>query len=134
MVPEQTKGEDGLLSTKDAFARTPYLVGFRAGWFKFSICTMHSCYGKGEKDEQRKKEMADIVRLMKKRIESPDRWAKNAILLGDFNIFSARDPAMQSLTTVFKRPQVIEETEPGSNQDRSKPYPKSGNGKLTPAL
>lgn len=126
VVPEQVKNENGLLSAKDGFARTPYIVGFRAGWFKFSICTMHSYYGEGEKDEQRKKEMADIVRLMKKRIESPDRWAKNTIILGDFNIFSAKDSAMQSLTKVFKRPQVFEETEPGSNQDRSKPYDQIG--------
>ena len=36
LVPEMSKGE-GKLKSDFAFARTPYLAGFRAGWFKFTI-------------------------------------------------------------------------------------------------
>lgn len=126
VVPPQVKKSDGLLATEDAFARTPYIVGFRAGWFKFSIVTMHSYYGDGEKDPQRIKEMEDLVELLKKRIKAPDRWARNVILLGDFNIFSSDDPAMKALTKVFKRAASVGVGEPGSNQDRSKPYDQIG--------
>jgi endonuclease/exonuclease/phosphatase family metal-dependent hydrolase len=126
LVPEQVKDANGLLSTKEAFARSPYIVGFRAGWFKFSICTTHSYYGQGEKDKQRKKEMADLVRLLEVRIKSPDRWAPNVILLGDFNIFSAKDEAMKSLTKAFKRPGPAGQPESGSNQDRTKPFDQIG--------
>jgi hypothetical protein len=32
-----------------------------------------------------------VVRLLRERMKSKDRWANNAILLGDFNIFTTND-------------------------------------------
>jgi exonuclease III len=126
IVPEQTKKEDGLLEADSAYARSPYIVGFRAGWFRFSICTGHLYYGKGEKDPQRVKEMGDLVRQLQKRVNAPDPWARNIIVLGDFNIFSEKDTAMAALTKAFKRPAAFVGSTRGSNQDRTKPFDQIG--------
>src|SRR4030042_352361 len=48
---------DNTLVTEFAFSRSPYLVGFRAVWFKFTICTSHLYYGESRPaDAQRHKE------------------------------------------------------------------------------
>ncbi|MBN1538011.1 MAG: endonuclease/exonuclease/phosphatase family protein, partial [Anaerolineales bacterium] len=86
------------LSADFAFSRSPYLAGFRAGWFKFTICTQHLYYGESKADDaQRLKEAEMVVDLIKKRMKSHDRWANNAILLGDFNVFSTEDDTFLAL-------------------------------------
>lgn len=97
LIPPTTKKDEQLTSTF-AFARTPYLAGFRAGWFKFTICTQHLYYGKAKPDDpQRQKEAETIVSLLQERMKSKDRWANNVILLGDFNIFSTHDETFLAL-------------------------------------
>jgi endonuclease/exonuclease/phosphatase family metal-dependent hydrolase len=97
MVPP-TKKEGDLLSSEFAFARTPYLAGFRAGWFKFTICAQHLYYGEAKPDDpQRLKESEVITTLLRKRMESKDRWANNVIIVGDFNIFSTQDKTFLAL-------------------------------------
>lgn len=97
LIPAATK-ENDLLKSEFAFARTPYLAGFRAGWFKFTICTQHLYYGETKPDHpQRQREAETIVQLMQKRMKSKDRWANNAILLGDFNTFSIKDNTFLAL-------------------------------------
>lgn len=50
LVPPMKK--DGDTSVSDfAFSRTPYLAGFLAGWFKFTICTQHLYYGDAKPDD-----------------------------------------------------------------------------------
>jgi len=97
LVPPMTKtGET--LGSDFAFSRTPYLAGFRAGWFKFTICTQHLYYGEAKADEpQRLKEAEMLVKLLKGRMASKDRWANNSILLGDFNVFSTDDQTFMAL-------------------------------------
>lgn len=91
LVPEMKK-KGGLLSSDFSFSRTPYLAGFKAGWFKFTLCTQHAYYGTAKSDDpQRLAETLNVVRLLKKRMRSKDAWANNSILLGDFNIFSLKD-------------------------------------------
>lgn len=97
LVPPMTK-RNGNLASDFAFARTPYLAGFRAGWFKFTICTQHFYYGESKPDDpQRVKEAETVVGLLRERMKSKDRWAKNAILLGDFNVFSIKDKTFLAL-------------------------------------
>ena len=97
LLPAMTK-EEGLLKSDFAFARTPYLAGFRAGWFKFTICTQHLYYGESKPDDpQRKKESETVVDLLHQRMKSKDRWANNTILLGDFNVFSTKDQTFLAL-------------------------------------
>ncbi len=97
LSPPMTK-TDGTLAADFAFARSPYLAGFRAGWFKFTICTQHFYYGESKPDDvQRQKEAEMVVKLLKERMKSKDRWANNAILLGDFNVFSTEDQTFLAL-------------------------------------
>lgn len=105
LIPPMMK-EGGYLKSDFAFARTPYLAGFQAGWFKFTICTQHFYYGESKPDDpQRQKESETVVSLLKERMKSEDRWADNAILLGDFNIFSTDDKTFVALEKAnFKIP------------------------------
>lgn len=97
LVPPTRKDGDELVSDF-AFARTPYLAGFRAGWFKFTLCTQHFYYGQDRADDpQRVKEAQAVVKLLLQRMRAKDRWAPNAILLGDFNVFSSHDQTFHAL-------------------------------------
>ncbi len=97
LVPEMKK-EGGVLKSDFAFSRTPYVAGFKAGWFKFTLCTQHFYYGEDKADDpQRLLEAKMVLKLLKKRMESKDAWAGNSILLGDFNIFSIKDQTYQAI-------------------------------------
>lgn len=80
-------------------ARTPFMVGFRTGWFKFTICTTHTYYGEAKPDDpQRVKEIKQLATHLAKHVASDSAWAKNMILLGDFNIFKKDSAAYRALT------------------------------------
>lgn len=97
LVPEMKK-EGGVLKSDFAFSRTPYIAGFTAGWFKFTLCTQHFYYGQSKADDpQRLQEARNIVGLLKKRMKSKDAWANNTVLLGDFNIFSTKDETLKAI-------------------------------------
>lgn len=82
----------------DSTSRSPYFAGFRAGWFKFTICTMHAYYGTASADiAQRAQDARLTAERLRDRMKQKDRWARNAILLGDFNIFADDDKTARSL-------------------------------------
>lgn len=78
------------------FARSPFLVRFQSGWFKFYLCTVHLYYGdaSGEGYERRVDEIGAIAKLLKKRA---DKDGQNYILLGDMNIVGPNDDTMEAL-------------------------------------
>jgi endonuclease/exonuclease/phosphatase family metal-dependent hydrolase len=76
------------------FNRTPFLVAFQAGWFKFNICTVHIYYGSAKDTTERKREIADIASFFTARQEKD---GETYILLGDFNILNPQDPTMDAL-------------------------------------
>ncbi len=76
------------------FNRTPFLVAFQAGWFKFNICTVHIYYGSASDTAKRKQEIADIAGFFTKRQKKD---GESYILLGDFNILNPKDPTMAAL-------------------------------------
>ncbi len=119
LVPVMKK-KAGVLSSDFAFSRTPYIAGFKAGWFKFTLCTQHFYYGKSKADDpQRLKESQMIVDLLKKRMRSKDAWANNSILLGDFNIFSIKDETFQAIEKgLFKIPAKLKGTYTNANRDK----------------
>jgi endonuclease/exonuclease/phosphatase family metal-dependent hydrolase len=81
------------------YARTPFIVGFRTGWFKFTICTTHIYYGKSVADDpQRIQEIRLLATHLAKTVTKQQAWAKNMILLGDFNIFDVTDETFKALT------------------------------------
>lgn len=86
-----------LVSGERQFARTPFIVAFQSGWFKFVICTVHIYYGResGEKLERRIDEIDAIAKFLSDRA---DDEAANYILLGDFNIVSPEHQTMQALS------------------------------------
>lgn len=119
LVPEMQK-TNGTLSSDFAFSRTPYVAGFKAGWFKFTLCTQHFYYGESISDDpQRLKEAENIVKLLKKRMKSKDAWAGNSILLGDFNVFSTEDKTFQAIEKEkFHIPKNLRGTYTNANQDK----------------
>lgn len=78
------------------FARAPYLASFRAGWFKFNLCTVHIFFGSdsgaalARRIEEIKQIAAHFQRLDK-------REQGDYILLGDFNIVSPQHRTMEAL-------------------------------------
>jgi endonuclease/exonuclease/phosphatase family metal-dependent hydrolase len=119
LVPEMKK-EGGVLKSDFAFSRTPYVAGFKAGWFKFTLCTQHFYYGEDKADDpQRLQEAKAIVQLLKKRMKSRDAWANNTILLGDFNIFSTNDETFKTIENeMFEIPAKIKGTYTNAIQDK----------------
>ncbi len=121
LVPEAAKSA-GQLQSEFAFARTPYLAGFRAGWFKCTICADHLYYGESKPDDpQRLTEAKMIVELLRERMKSKDRWANNVIFVGDLNVFSMADKTLLALTEAdFKIPANL--AGQYTNAKRDKPF------------
>ena len=72
-------------------------------------------------DPQRLEESRNVVRLLKKRMKAKDAWANNAILLGDFNIFSIEDETFQAIEKEnFKIPANLRGVY--TNAGRDKPF------------
>jgi endonuclease/exonuclease/phosphatase family metal-dependent hydrolase len=98
LVLPPLRGEDGKRTPAEQLARTPFLVGFRSGWLKFTICTAHILYGKGiANHEKRVQEISKLAQFLAARVAHPDAWAKNMIVLGDFNIFNPKDATFSAL-------------------------------------
>jgi endonuclease/exonuclease/phosphatase family metal-dependent hydrolase len=103
---------------KQQFARSPFLVAFQAGWFRFSLCTVHIYYGKdsGEELKRRIDEIRKLVAFFAKRQDSANAAEKdrtgaveNYILLGDFNVVSPEHETMKALKSRgFKVPEQID--------------------------
>ena len=102
-VKDEKKGERKL-----QFARTPYIVAFHAGWFRFVLTTVHIFYGKDKKvDPRRLEEISAVAKFIKKRAKDEK---ENYILLGDFNIFNTNDETMKALEKQgFYIPDAIKE-------------------------
>lgn len=97
------------------FARTPFLVAFASGWFRFYLCTVHIYYGaeSGAGLRRRIEEIRKLVAYFARRQDSETRARKKAvaeaggrfapgqtenyILLGDFNVVSPVHETMQAL-------------------------------------
>jgi len=110
VVTEKTKKSgDGTIDAKvvkNQFARTPFLVAFQSGWFKFSLCTVHIYFGSesGAKLKRRVDEIKRLVKFFADRQDKENRQTKDAlgnvenyILLGDFNVVSPEHKTMQAL-------------------------------------
>ena len=96
--------------------RTPYLVGFRAGWTSLMLCTVHIAYGEAVKDDPvRVKEIDGIAKFLAARSREKSNNYSNLVLLGDFNIFGRGDVTMQAITKAgFEVPKELQ-TVPQTN-------------------
>lgn len=90
--------ERDALNPNRQFDRTPFIVSFQSGWFKFKICTVHIYYGatSGIKLERRQREIREVAKFLKKRADKDSK--EHYILLGDFNIVSPEHETMEALT------------------------------------
>ena len=125
VLPPQGKKGGGYLA-EDQLSRTPYIVGFRAGWFRFTICTTHILYGEAvAEDPARTREIRELARFLAARVQEEHAWARNMIVLGDFNIFRPTDVTFKALTDAgFVIPQQLR-TLP-NNVERNKHYDQIG--------
>lgn len=105
------------VETRQQFARSPFLVAFQSGWFRFSLCTVHIYYGDdtGDKLQQRIDEIRKLIAFFAKRQDAttPDTdhlgAPENYILLGDFNVVSPEHETMVALQSKgFKIPAEID--------------------------
>jgi endonuclease/exonuclease/phosphatase family metal-dependent hydrolase len=103
-------------------ARSPFLVGFQVGWFKFMLCTVHVLYGTATaEDPDRLEEIKNLSGFLVKRVKDRHAWAKNLILLGDFNIFRPTDVTLGAISDAgFIVPEQIQRLP--SNAARNKHY------------
>jgi hypothetical protein len=120
------------------FARTPFICGFKSGWTKFNLCTVHIYYGKAQaEDPRRVQEIKDLAKFLAKRAKMPPaqpsrpdgkvtpgrtQEPENLIVLGDFNIFSRSDATLKALLDQgFTIPEELQAVE-GSNTKQDKHY------------
>ena len=94
------------------FARTPYIVGFRAGSERFALLTAHIKYG--DVPEDRIPELQALARYVafeiRDRAKTADAEETNLIVLGDFNIDKrGEDPLFQTFvsTGLMVPPQLM---------------------------
>jgi endonuclease/exonuclease/phosphatase family metal-dependent hydrolase len=104
-------------------ARTPFVAGFRAGWARFQLATVHIIYSSATaEDERRVAEISEVASFLRRRTEDPHAWSRDLVLLGDFNIFAPTDATMQALTEEgWVVPEELQRI-PGSNVPRNKAY------------
>lgn len=92
------------------FARTPHLVGFEAGWFRFSLCTVHIYWGTDDaNDPMRVEEIRSLSQFLAERAASTDANHRHLILLGDFNIFQTNNDTFREIINAgFNVPEALQ--------------------------
>lgn len=119
------------------FARTPFVCGFRSGWAKIDLCTVHIYYGESKPlDSRRLEEIRKLADFLAKRAKKAALPAPSTattptvrppepdtlILLGDFNIFDPKDATLKAITDAgFIVPKVLADRK-GSNMGKDKYY------------
>jgi endonuclease/exonuclease/phosphatase family metal-dependent hydrolase len=79
-------------------ARTPFICGFKSGWTKFMLATVHILWGGEEANPvARVNEIRQVAQFLKARTLDETSWARNLILLGDFNIFAPDNDTFKEL-------------------------------------
>ena len=93
------------------FWRTPFVCGFTSGWTRFMLATVHIVWGEDSASPQiRIDEINNVAKVLKKRIDDETAWARNLILLGDFNIFKPKDPTFNALVdSGFRIPKILQD-------------------------
>jgi hypothetical protein len=91
---------DGELKPVTQLARTPFMCGFKSGWTKFILATVHILWGEEEEEAEppeRINEIRQVAQFLKERTLDETAWARNLILLGDFNIFKPENATFKEL-------------------------------------
>lgn len=118
VIPPIEDKNGNTIAPANQLARTPTIVGFEAGWFRFMLSTVHIIWGKTVAEHPvRVAEIKALAEFLKERTEDPTAWSRNLILLGDFNIFDA-DPANAAFNAItqngFQIPQALQNIPPSN--------------------
>jgi hypothetical protein len=98
MVLPMVEDDQGVRRPVSQLVRTPFVVGYRSGWTRFMLATVHIIWKDDKADpDQRVREIRDVSQFFKMRSEDETAWARNLILLGDFNIFGTEDLTFKQL-------------------------------------
>ena len=113
---EDKKGKT--IAPANQLVRTPTIVGFESGWFRFMLSTVHIIWGQPQAEyPERVAEIKALAEFLKQRAEDPTAWSRNLILLGDFNIFDA-DPANAAFNAIvqngFQIPPALQNIPPSN--------------------
>lgn len=99
IVIPPTEDAQGNSIPASQLVRTPYMAGFKAGWFEFILSTVHLLWGEGQAGyAPRVEEIQQLTRFLVNRRSEHGAWSRNLILLGDFNMFDSNGVAAQALT------------------------------------
>lgn len=115
------KGKTIRYEPSDQLYRTPFLVGFNAGWAKFMLCTVHILYGEDTADNpKRVQEIKLVADFLAERADRESAGRNNLVLLGDFNIYGRGDKTMAAITNAgFTVPEVLRDV-PATNVGKEK--------------
>ena len=96
LVLPPVKTKDKTIVPAGQVWRTPFICGFKAGWSRFMLASVHILWGKGkttgnQEPADRVAEVRHVAQFLKKRTQDKTAWSRNLILLGDFNIFTTDD-------------------------------------------
>ena len=116
VIPPTEDSNHNTIAPAEQLARTPSIVGFESGWFRFMLCTVHIIWGRNEENQpQRVSEIDELAAFLRRRSEHESAWSQNMILLGDFNIFSTNpdNEAIAALTNNgFVIPPALQDVPP----------------------
>lgn len=108
--------------TKDGrqFARTPFGVEFRSGWFQFNFSTVHIYFGSNRGNTpQYKRRVAEINAVANYIATNAKRNDINQILVGDFNI---KERGSEGFNALEDNGFTVVQNRKGSNRDQTKYY------------
>lgn len=96
-VGEVVLAPDELINGKRQFARTPFFASFQAGWFKFTLMSVHIVFaGTTLKDKnERAEEVRTLAGIAAKRAKRNDQVY---VMIGDMNIEKVDDPIFEGLS------------------------------------
>lgn len=90
VIPPVEDSRGRLIRPASQLVRTPSIIGFESGWFRFMVSTVHIIWGEGVAESPaRVAEIRALAEFLKDRSEDQHAWSQNQVLLGDFNIFNA---------------------------------------------
>ena len=122
LPPVELKDEENKTVYQPAsqLARTPFMCGFQAGWTRFILTTVHILYGDQKADDPRRvEEIRQVAQFLRKRTLDQTAWARNLIILGDFNIFKPTDETMAAITDAgFVVPEEIQKLPSNAIQNK----------------
>ena len=109
VIPPVEDSRGRLIRPASQLVRTPSIIGFESGWFRFMVSTVHILWGEGVAESPaRVAEIQALAEFLKHRSEDQHAWSQNQVMLGDFNIFNA-NPSNAAYAAITRNGFVIPE-------------------------